>query len=162
RPAGRAGRSAPPSSGCPPGSSAAGRWRSGRSPAARGGYRPTRYPRTRPPAAVPGRPPRRFGRGAQPTSILLGKFPKSNGLIDRWPGSVVEYLALVDPLAAAGYHVVVPSLPGFGYSTPLAAAGWDHARIAAGFVALMDRLGYRRFGAAGSDWGAIISREIGR
>jgi epoxide hydrolase len=83
-------------------------------------------------------------------------------LLHGWPGSIVEYLGLVQPLTACGYHVVVPSIPGFGFSTPLSGPGWDTRRIAAAFVQLMNHLGYVRFGAVGSDWGAMICREIGR
>ncbi|MEU5704680.1 epoxide hydrolase family protein [Streptomyces aurantiacus] len=88
-----------------------------------------------------------------------------------WPGSIAEFLDVVgpltDPRAHGGdpgdaFHVVVPSLPGFGLSGPTRDTGWEHRRIAAAFAVLMDRLGYRRFGAQGGDWGAAISRELGR
>jgi pimeloyl-ACP methyl ester carboxylesterase len=87
-----------------------------------------------------------------------------------WPGSVVEFMKIVGPLTdprshggdpADAFHVVAPSLPGFGFSTPLS-AHWDHARIAAAFLALMDGLGYERFGAHGGDTGSKVSPALGR
>ncbi|MFE9682285.1 epoxide hydrolase family protein [Streptomyces sp. NPDC006285] len=88
-----------------------------------------------------------------------------------WPGSIVEFLDVVGPLTdprahggdpADAFHVVVPSIPGFGLSGPTRDTGWEYRRIAAAFAELMSRLGYRRFGAQGGDWGAAISRELGR
>ncbi|MEU9187177.1 epoxide hydrolase [Streptomyces sp. NPDC048484] len=88
-----------------------------------------------------------------------------------WPGSIVEFLdvagPLTDPRAHGGdpadaFHLVVPSIPGFGLSGPTRDTGWEFHRIAAAFAVLMDRLGYRRFAAQGGDWGAAISRELGR
>ncbi|MFE7031905.1 epoxide hydrolase family protein [Streptomyces sp. NPDC057621] len=88
-----------------------------------------------------------------------------------WPGSIAEFLDVVGPLTdprahggdpADAFHVVVPSIPGFGLSGPTRDTGWEYRRIAAAFAVLMDRLGYRRFGAQGGDWGAAISRELGR
>jgi uncharacterized protein (TIGR03086 family) len=84
------------------------------------------------------------------------------------PGSVVEYLDVIGPLTepepagAPAFHLVIPSLPGFGFSGPVKAAGWDTHRTAAAWVELMDRLGYESYGAAGNDAGARISPEIGR
>ena len=92
-------------------------------------------------------------------------------LTHGWPGSFVELVDLVGPLtdpvshggdAADAFHVVIPSLPGFGFSTPLAEAGWDAARIGRTWVTLMQRLGYERFGAHGGDIGAAVSPEVGR
>lgn len=92
-------------------------------------------------------------------------------LIHGWPGSVVEFLdvigPLTDPVAHGGkaedaFDVVVPSLPGFGFSGPTREAGWNNVRIGKAFVELMDRLGYQRFGVQGGDAGAIIGPEIGR
>ena len=60
------------------------------------------------------------------------------------------------------FHVVLPSIPGFGFSGPTRETGWEYRRIAAAFAELMRRLGYRRYGAQGGDWGAAISRELGR
>jgi epoxide hydrolase len=88
-----------------------------------------------------------------------------------WPGSFVEHLALVGPLTdpvvhggdrTDAYHVVLPSIPGFGFSQPVGEPGWDVARIAPAYAELMARLGYERFAVHGSDWGALIGRELGR
>jgi pimeloyl-ACP methyl ester carboxylesterase len=92
-------------------------------------------------------------------------------LIHGWPGSIVEFLdvigPLTDPVAHGGkaedaFDVVVPSLPGFGFSGPTREAGWNNRRIAAALAELMTRLGYQRFGVQGGDAGAIIGPEIGR
>ncbi len=92
-------------------------------------------------------------------------------LTHGWPGSVVEFLDLIGPLTdprahggdpADAFHVVIPSLPGFGFSTPIAEHGWDTDRIARAWVTLMQRLGYDRFGAHGGDIGAAISPQVGR
>ncbi|MGW4867679.1 epoxide hydrolase family protein [Streptomyces chartreusis] len=88
-----------------------------------------------------------------------------------WPGSIVEFLDVVGPLAdpaahggdpADAFHVVVPSIPGFGLSGPTTESGWEAGRVADAWAELMRRLGYERFGAQGGDWGAAISRELGR
>ncbi|MGW7382370.1 epoxide hydrolase family protein [Streptomyces sp. NPDC054794] len=88
-----------------------------------------------------------------------------------WPGSIVEFLDVVGPLTdpathggdpADAFHVVVPSIPGFGLSGPTTQTGWEAGRIADAWAELMRRLGYERFGAQGGDWGAAISRELGR
>ncbi|KUN05874.1 epoxide hydrolase [Streptomyces yokosukanensis] len=88
-----------------------------------------------------------------------------------WPGSIVEFLDLVGPLtdpvahggdAADAFHVVLPSIPGFGLSGPTTERGWEARRVADAWVELMRRLGYERFGLQGGDWGAAISRELGR
>jgi pimeloyl-ACP methyl ester carboxylesterase len=84
-----------------------------------------------------------------------------------WPGSVAEFTdvveALADPgdAAAPAFHVVVPSLPGFGYSDKPATTGWGTEKIAAAWVELMGRLGYDRFAAHGGDWGGNITTIIG-
>lgn len=92
-------------------------------------------------------------------------------LIHGWPGSVVEFLDVIGPLtnpvahggkAEDAFDVVVPSLPGFGFSGPTREAGWNNVRIGKAFIELMDRLGYQRFGVQGGDAGAIIGPEIGR
>ncbi|WP_055049252.1 epoxide hydrolase family protein [Devosia sp. A16] len=92
-------------------------------------------------------------------------------LIHGWPGSIVEFLdvigPLTDPVAHGGrpedaFDVVVPSLPGFGFSGPTHEAGWNNIRIGKAFIELMRRLGYQRFGVQGGDAGAIIGPEIGR
>lgn len=91
-------------------------------------------------------------------------------LTHGWPGSILEFVDLVGPLtdpaahqapSAAAFHVVIPSIPGFGFSGPTRERGWGIPRIAAAFVELMSHLGYRRYGAHGGDWGAIITREMG-
>jgi pimeloyl-ACP methyl ester carboxylesterase len=83
-----------------------------------------------------------------------------------WPGSVVEPLKIIDPLtnptaygadASDAFDVVIPSLPGYGFSGKPATTGWDVAHIARAWVVLMKRLGYTRFVAQGGDWGAIIT-----
>ncbi|MFC7624460.1 epoxide hydrolase family protein [Microlunatus sp. GCM10028923] len=92
-------------------------------------------------------------------------------LTHGWPGSIAEFLDVIDPLTdpdghgapgAPAFHVVVPSLPGFGFSSPLAGPGWDTARIAKAWVTLMDRLGYRRYVTQGGDIGAAVSPEVAR
>ncbi len=70
-----------------------------------------------------------------------------------WPGSFVDYQRLV-PLLTDDFHVVIPSLPGFGFSTPLSGTGWELARTTAAYAEIMTRLGYERFGAHGTDVGA--------
>ncbi|GLY79161.1 microsomal epoxide hydrolase [Actinoallomurus iriomotensis] len=88
-----------------------------------------------------------------------------------WPGSIVEFTEiagpLTDPRAHGGdpsdaFHLVMPSIPGFGFSGPTRERGWELLRVAAAFGELMRRLGYHRYGAQGGDWGAAISRELGR
>ncbi|MGH3503842.1 MAG: epoxide hydrolase family protein [Nocardioidaceae bacterium] len=92
-------------------------------------------------------------------------------LTHGWPGSVVEFLDLIGPLtdpvahggdAADAFHLVIPSLPGFGFSGPVPDAGWDADRIAGAWVELMRRLGYDRFGVQGGDIGATVSPAVGR
>jgi pimeloyl-ACP methyl ester carboxylesterase len=83
-----------------------------------------------------------------------------------WPGSVVEQLKIVDPLtnptahgasAADAFDLVIPSMPGYGFSGKPTTTGWDPAHIARAWVVLMKRLGYTKFVAQGGDWGAIIT-----
>jgi pimeloyl-ACP methyl ester carboxylesterase len=92
-------------------------------------------------------------------------------LTHGWPGSVAEFLDVVGPLSdprahggdpADAFHLVIPSIPGFGFSSPLAGTGWDSERVAQAFVELMARLGYERYGAQGGDYGAIVSPAVGR
>jgi pimeloyl-ACP methyl ester carboxylesterase len=87
-----------------------------------------------------------------------------------WPGSIVEQLKIVDPLtnptahggsASDAFHVVIPSIPGYGYSGKPTTTGWNPAHIARAWVALMKRLGYTRFVAQGGDWGAVITEQMG-
>ncbi|WP_422744673.1 epoxide hydrolase family protein [Micromonospora sp. WMMD754] len=89
-------------------------------------------------------------------------------LTHGWPGSVVEYLDVIAPLtepadpAAPAFHLVIPSLPGFGFSGPTRSAGWNRYRTARAWAELMARLGYDRYGAVGNDAGSMISPELGR
>jgi epoxide hydrolase len=82
-------------------------------------------------------------------------------LTHGWPGSVVEYLRAIEPLSR-DFHVVIPSLPGYGFSGPTTEPGWDNLRIAKAWVELMSRLGFERFGVVGNDAGSMISPEVGR
>jgi pimeloyl-ACP methyl ester carboxylesterase len=88
-----------------------------------------------------------------------------------WPGSIVEFLAIIGPLAEPGvhggdpadaFHVVAPSIPGFGFSGPTRDTGWDTGRIASAWSELMRRLGYERYGAQGGDTGSVVSPKLGR
>ena len=88
-----------------------------------------------------------------------------------WPGSVLEFLDVIGPLTNQGayggdpadaFHLVIPSLPGFGFSGPTREPGWDSFRIAGAFAELMGRLGYERYGAQGGDFGAFVSPDLGR
>ncbi|MBV8979421.1 MAG: epoxide hydrolase [Acidimicrobiia bacterium] len=81
-------------------------------------------------------------------------------LIHGWPGSVVEFLDAI-PRLADEFHVVAPSLPGYGFSEPTRTTGWSPTRIARAFIELMPRLGYDRYGAQGGDWGAQVTTMIG-
>ncbi len=87
-----------------------------------------------------------------------------------WPGSVTEQLKIIDPLTnptahggteADAFHIVVPSIPGYGYSGKPAATGWGPSRIASAWALLMKRLGYERYVAQGGDWGALITDLMG-
>src|SRR6266404_2815020 len=87
-----------------------------------------------------------------------------------WPGSVVEQLKLIEPLtnptahggsAADAFHVVIPSIPGYGFSGKPTTTGWDPDHIARAWVVLMKRLGYTQFVAQGGDWGAVITELMG-
>jgi pimeloyl-ACP methyl ester carboxylesterase len=86
-----------------------------------------------------------------------------------WPGSIIEQLKIVDPLtdptahggsASDAFHVVIPSIPGHGFSGKPTELGWDPIRIAKAWVVLMKRLGYTRFAAQGGDWGDAISEQM--
>ncbi|WP_290060396.1 TIGR03086 family metal-binding protein [Amycolatopsis solani] len=89
-------------------------------------------------------------------------------LTHGWPGSIAEYLDVIGPLTEPesadepAFHLVIPSLPGFGFSGPTKSAGWGTHRTAAAWAELMSRLGYESYGAAGNDAGSMISPEIGR
>jgi len=87
-----------------------------------------------------------------------------------WPGSVVEQLKIVGPLTdptahggspADAFHVVIPSIPGYGFSGKPTATGWGPERIASTWITLMRRLGYEHFVAQGGDWGALVTDQIG-
>ncbi|MGH3589149.1 MAG: epoxide hydrolase family protein, partial [Pseudonocardia sp.] len=84
-----------------------------------------------------------------------------------WPDSIVRFVDVVDELAdpkdadTPAFHVVVPSLPGFGYSDKPATTGWGTEKIAAAWVELMGRLGYGKFAAHGGDWGGNITTVLG-
>jgi microsomal epoxide hydrolase len=87
-----------------------------------------------------------------------------------WPGSVSEFLDVIEPLrnprahggeARDAFHVVVPSIPGYGWSGPTHDPGWDVRRVALAWKELMSRLGYARYGAQGGDWGSMISTQLG-
>jgi pimeloyl-ACP methyl ester carboxylesterase len=84
-----------------------------------------------------------------------------------WPGSIFELLKVIGPLteppdAADAFHVVIPSLPGYGFSGRPEAPGWNPDRIAAAWDELMKRLGYDEYVAQGGDWGAVITEAMGR
>ena len=88
-----------------------------------------------------------------------------------WPGSVIEQLKIIDPLtnptangasADDAFHLVIPSMPGYGFSGKPTATGWDPQRIARAWVVLMKRLGYKKFVAQGGDWGSPVSNEIAK
>jgi pimeloyl-ACP methyl ester carboxylesterase len=79
-----------------------------------------------------------------------------------WPGSVVEFHKVIEPLTEHGFDVVCPSLPGYGFSGKPTGTGWGIEKTAAAWDTLMGRLGYDRFGAQGGDWGAAVTTQIGR
>jgi pimeloyl-ACP methyl ester carboxylesterase len=102
-------------------------------------------------------------RSAEPNALPLL-------LLHGWPGSVLEFEKMIGPLtdpaahggdASRAFDVVVPSLPGYGFSGPTNEPGWDSARMARALAALMSRLGYQRWGAVGGDAGALVGRELG-
>ncbi len=87
-----------------------------------------------------------------------------------WPGSIIEQLKIIDPLtdptahggnASDAFHLVIPSLPGYGFSGKPTTTGWDPSRTARAWVVLMKRLGYARFVAQGGDWGAAVTQAMG-
>jgi pimeloyl-ACP methyl ester carboxylesterase len=92
-------------------------------------------------------------------------------LLHGWPGSVVEFTRVIGPLSdprahgnasAPAFDLVIPSLPGFGFSGPVTEPGWGSRRMAAALAELMRRLGYRRYGAQGGDYGAFVGPDLGR
>jgi len=87
-----------------------------------------------------------------------------------WPGSIIEQLKIIDPLtnptahggsASDAFHLVIPSLPGYGFSGKPTTTGWGPERIARAWITLMKRLGYQHFVAQGGDWGAVVTDMIG-
>jgi pimeloyl-ACP methyl ester carboxylesterase len=87
-----------------------------------------------------------------------------------WPGSIIEQMKIIDPLtnptahggnASDAFHLVIPSMPGYGYSDKPTTAGWDVDHIARAWVVLMKRLGYKKFVAQGGDWGALVTEHMG-
>jgi pimeloyl-ACP methyl ester carboxylesterase len=88
-----------------------------------------------------------------------------------WPGSVIEQLKIIDPLtnptahgasASDAFHLVIPSMPGYGFSGKPTTTGWDPTRIARAWIVLMNRLGYTQFVAQGGDWGSPVSHEMAK
>ena len=87
-----------------------------------------------------------------------------------WPGSIIEQMKIIDPLtnptahgasASDAFHLVIPSMPGYGYSGKPATTGWDAPHIARAWVVLMKRLGYTKFVAQGGDWGGLVVDQMG-
>ncbi len=111
----------------------------------------------------------------QPLHFLQVRSPEPGAtplmLIHGWPGSFIEFLDLIGPLSdprryggdpADAFHLVIPSIPGHGFSRPLTDAKWTHRHIAQAFAELMRRLGYERYGVHGGDAGAFIAPHMGR
>lgn len=105
---------------------------------------------------------------------IVARSPQADALplvvTHGWPGSVVELLGVLGPLTdpaahggdpADAFHVIAPSLPGYGLSGPTAEAGWDVVRASRAIATLMERLGHERYGAQGGDWGSFVSRTLG-
>ena len=110
----------------------------------------------------------------QPIHFLHIKSPEPKAfpliLTHGWPSSVVEFLGLIGPLSdprthgldpTVAFDLVIPSLPGFGFSSPMTAPGWDTTRVAKAWDTLMKSLGYAHYGAQGGDVGALVGRELG-
>jgi pimeloyl-ACP methyl ester carboxylesterase len=109
----------------------------------------------------------------QRVHFLHVRSPESDALplvmTHGWPGSVVEFLDIIGPLVnprgyggdpGDAFHVVCPSIPGYGFSGPTRERGWDPQRVAGAFATLMAGLGYERYGAQGGDWGSMISTQL--
>jgi pimeloyl-ACP methyl ester carboxylesterase len=92
-------------------------------------------------------------RSAKPDALALI-------LTHGWPGSFLEFLDVIEPLSR-DFHLVIPSIPGYGFSGPTHERGWDAIRIAKAWAELMRRLGYEQYGAQGGDFGAGISLALG-
>lgn len=110
----------------------------------------------------------------QPIHFLHIKSPEPKAfpliLTHGWPSTFAEYLGLIGPLSdprahgldpAVAFDLVIPSVPGFGFSSPMTAPGWDTAHVAATWDRLMTALGYARYGAQGGDIGALVTKEMG-
>ena len=87
-----------------------------------------------------------------------------------WPGSIIEQMKIIEPLTnptahggteTDAFHLVIPSIPGYGFSGKPTTTGWDPSHIASAWIALMKRLGYTKFVAQGGDWGAVITEQMG-
>src|SRR3989441_4106648 len=87
-----------------------------------------------------------------------------------WPGSIIEQMKIIEPLtnptahggsASDAFHVVIPSMPGYGFSGKPTTTGWDPVHIARAWTVLMKRLGYTKFLAQGGDWGALVTEQMG-
>lgn len=102
---------------------------------------------------------------------IRSKHPNALPLIitHGWPGSVVEMLKIIDPLtdptahggnASDAFDIIIPSMPGYGFSEQPTSTGWDPVRIAAAWIVLMERLGYERFVGQGGDWGDPITAQM--
>ncbi|GAA1540963.1 epoxide hydrolase family protein [Kribbella lupini] len=111
----------------------------------------------------------------QPIHFLHVRSPEPDALplilTHGWPGSVAEFLEILGPLTdpkahggdpADAFHVVAPSVPGYGFSVPLKDVGWNHLRIAHAWATLMDRLGYDQYVAQGGDTGSVVSPLLGQ
>ena len=109
----------------------------------------------------------------QPIHFMHIVSPESDAmpllLTHGWPGSFLEFLDIIGPLSdprthggnpADAFHLVIPSIPGYGFSGPTRERGWNVPRVAVAWAELMTRLGYERFGAQGGDWGMAISRQL--
>ena len=112
--------------------------------------------------------------GGTPIHVIVARSPEPDAmpllLTHGWPGSVTEFLDVIEPLrnpvahggdAADAFHVVVPSLPGFGFSGPTTGPGWDVKAVAEAWAELMSRLGFDRYLAQGGDWGSFVSTWLG-
>lgn len=102
---------------------------------------------------------------------VKSKYPNALPVIitHGWPGSIIEQLKIIDPLtnpaahggsAADAFDVVIPSLPGYGFSGKPRALGWDPIRVARAWAVLMDRLGYKKYVAQGGDWGDAVNEQM--
>jgi epoxide hydrolase len=111
----------------------------------------------------------------QPIHFIHARSPHIDAvpllLVHGWPGSIFEFMKVIGPLidppahggdATDAFHVVSPSIPGYGFSGPTVDPGWGPRRIAAAFAAIMEGLGYEHYGAGGGDWGAIITTDLAR